>query len=347
MLSMVGATQEQRIRLLVVDDDDVTRTMLTDALTDHFDVVESADGPSALAKLARHRFDCVLADHQMPGMTGVELLDAVHERAPSAVRILMTATESGSVFSEAVNRARVHRLLMKPLRWLELPSVVSGAVREAKLAEENEHLLRELAQANERLELQVAQRTHELAEAVKRFERLSLLDSLTELHNHRFIQVALAAEIARAQRYGGELSLLFMDVDHFKHYNDRNGHSAGDRLLKRLGQLLVGGSDSSLPPQNRASDIAARYGGEEFVMVLPQTGAAGASIKAERVRRAIAEHPFEYAAEQPLGCVSVSIGAAVFPAHATNKEELLAAADQELYRAKRLGRNRVCVAGQE
>jgi diguanylate cyclase (GGDEF)-like protein len=135
---------------------------------------------------------------------------------------------------------------------------------------------------------------------------------------------------------------LFLDVDHFKAYNDKHGHPAGDRLLRRLAEVLLGGRVSGLPAQTRASDIVARYGGEEFVIVLPETNLEGASIKAERIRSLIADFAFDNAAQQPLGCVSVSVGVAAFPNHGAEKQLLIDAADRQLYRAKREGRNRVC-----
>jgi diguanylate cyclase (GGDEF)-like protein len=116
-------------------------------------------------------------------------------------------------------------------------------------------------------------------------------------------------------------------------------------LLKRVADVLVGGRNSGLPVQARASDIVARYGGEEFVMVLPETGLQGALVKAERVRRSIAEFTFDRGDTQPGGIVSASIGVATFPDHGAEKQGLIDAADRELYRAKNGGRNRVCGPG--
>jgi diguanylate cyclase (GGDEF)-like protein len=230
--------------------------------------------------------------------------------------------------------------------------MLSDAIREARLEAENARLVTELAikneelgRINERLEADVRQRTQDLEIAVKKLEELALRDGLTNLYNHRFLQEALDAELARARRHGHPLSLVFLDVDYFKVYNDRHGHPAGDRLLRKLADVLVGGRESGLPLQARRSDIVARYGGEEFVMVLPETTNEGAVVKAERIRRTVAEFPFEHRQTQPGQCISVSIGVATFPAHGDEKQKLIDAADRELYRAKRGGRNRVCVAG--
>jgi diguanylate cyclase (GGDEF)-like protein len=206
------------------------------------------------------------------------------------------------------------------------------------------HKNAELARINERLEQEVLERTRELSAAVAELEQLALRDGLTGLYNHRYFQEYLDMELSRARRHAHALSLLFIDVDQFKLYNDRHGHPAGDRLLRRLSDLLIGGRESGTPVGKRKSDVVARYGGEEFVMVLPETELAGAAIKAERLRAAIAGQPFEHAAEQPNGCVSVSIGVATFPLHAAERQGLIDAADRALYRAKHEGRNRVCAA---
>jgi diguanylate cyclase (GGDEF)-like protein len=343
--SHLSSPPTERPKLLVVDDDEVTLAMIADALGERFEIVALGNGQAALAAIRETAFACVMADHLMPGVTGVELLDACHELRPQTMRILMTASESNEVYAQAVNRARVHRLLLKPLRWLELPSIVSGAIREGHLAADNRRLVQQLGDSNARLEEQVAQRTVELQTAVHRLEQLALRDGLTDLYNHRYVHDALEAEVSRAKRHGHELALLFIDVDNFKPYNDRHGHPAGDMLLKRVADLLAGGRDSGLPVNARVSDIVARYGGDEFVMILPETGSVGAGVKAERVRRRIAEFPFEHAGTQPIGSVSVSIGVATFPEHAASKEALIEVANRELASAKGLGRNRVCIAG--
>jgi two-component system, cell cycle response regulator len=340
---------DARAKILVVDDDDDIVWMIATVLRTGYEVLKAHDGKSAVTLLEEHEFDGVIADHMMPGITGVELLDRAHDLRPSAARILITASERVNVLKDAVNRARVHRFLSKPLRLTELPGMLGDAIREARLEAENTRLVGELARKNEelnrineRLEAEVKQRTRELQVAVQKLEQLALRDGLTGLFNHRYLQEVLEAELARAKRHKHSLGLVFIDVDHFKAYNDRNGHPAGDRLLKRLAGVLVGGRDSGLPIQGRASDIVARYGGEEFMVVLPETSLDGCAIKAERIRRAIAEYPFEGAAAQPGGCVSVSVGVAVYPEHGNEKQQLIDAADRELYRAKRLGRNRVC-----
>ena len=160
-------------------------------------------------------------------------------------------------------------------------------------------------------------------------------DGLTRLYNHRYFQDRIRQELATVQRQNAQMSLILMDVDHFKHYNDSNGHPAGDKLLKELARILD-------PEEGkRVSDITARYGGEEFVMLLPFTPYDGALIKAERIRKAVEEFEFENREKQPLKKVTLSIGVATFPDHAKLPMDLIEAADQSLYQAKHGGRNRV------
>jgi diguanylate cyclase (GGDEF)-like protein len=331
--------------VLAVDDDAMALHLMNEVLAPRFEVLTIEHGERAVELLREREVAAILADHFLPAMTGVELLDRAQQLRPSAARLLITAADHAAVFSDAVNRARIHRLLVKPVRWPELAAMVDDALREVRLEVENARLLRELAQSNQRLEAEVGQRTAELKAAVAKLEELAVRDELTALFNHRFLQHTLDAELARAKRHGHALALLFIDVDHFRLYNEQHGQVAGDALLRRLAHALTGGGESGLPAQARASDVIARYGGEEFVMLLPYTGLEGALAKAERVRRVIAEQDFAHAATQPMGCVSVSIGASVFPEHGADKEALLASAAAELARAKRLGRNRVCAKG--
>jgi diguanylate cyclase (GGDEF)-like protein len=138
----------------------------------------------------------------------------------------------------------------------------------------------------------------------------------------------------RCKSYQSKLSLVMIDVDNFKHYNDTNGHGAGDEVLKRVAALM----DGSI----RRTDLAARYGGEEFTLVLHGSRDAALST-AERVRKIIESASFPNGKSQPLGFVSISMGVAMFPDDADTVEALFKAADSALYQAKEQGRNRVMV----
>lgn len=346
--------------LLVVDDDDGILKLFESALKASFRVLTAPDGMAGKEILEHEDVACVVADQMMPGLTGVELLREAATLRPHAARILVTASDRVKDLSDAVNLAQVHRFLSKPVRIGELIGVVKSAVHQANLERENQRLVAELTDKNalllralsqvqdseRRLEREVDERTKQLREANAELEKLALRDGLTGLFNHRFFQEAMTQELARAARYGNPLSLIFIDVDHFKNYNDLCGHPAGDALLKELGRLLTATQDApEFRFRGRLSDIVSRYGGEEFCIILPMTEGAGAMVRAERVREMIAAHPFERREVQPNGAVTVSIGVAAYPKEAIDKVGLIKAADDAMLKAKREGRNRVVAAG--
>ena len=171
------------------------------------------------------------------------------------------------------------------------------------------------------------------AEYHEEIYRLTVQDALTGAHNRRYLMEYLDRELARAQRFDRPLALAMFDIDHFKLINDRSGHLAGDLALRELTAMLKA--------VVRKDELLARYGGEEFAIALPETGVEEAAIACERLRRAVAEHPFLYqSARLP---VTVSVGVAVSTRHTTGPEELIRLADEKLYEAKRGGRNRVAV----
>jgi diguanylate cyclase (GGDEF)-like protein/PAS domain S-box-containing protein len=171
----------------------------------------------------------------------------------------------------------------------------------------------------------------ELLAANAQLEALATTDGLTGIFNRRTFDLRLEDEFLRAKRYGAPLSLLLMDVDKFKQYNDSFGHPAGDEVLKTVAKILADGV--------RATDIAARYGGEEFALILTGTESPGALILADRLRQRIEEYPWANRA------VTSSIGVCTFRADMRVKAELTAGADAALYAAKEAGRNRVVVFG--
>jgi diguanylate cyclase (GGDEF)-like protein/PAS domain S-box-containing protein len=162
---------------------------------------------------------------------------------------------------------------------------------------------------------------------------LSYIDDLTGAYNHRFFIEQLTMEVERQKRYPSPLSLLMIDIDYFKQYNDTNGHLAGDEALRAIAILIRRGV--------RQTDIVARYGGEEFSAILINTGKQGAREIAERVRRNVVETSFPNEKAQPDGDVTVSIGVATFSPSSSTLTDLIREADNALYRAKKAGRNRV------
>ncbi len=187
-------------------------------------------------------------------------------------------------------------------------------------------------------ELQVVQNLYR--EKLKEIEKmredallLSYTDDLTGAYNHRFFIEQLTIEVERQERYPSPLSLLMIDIDHFKQYNDTHGHLAGDEVLRAIAILILRGV--------RRTDIIARYGGEEFSAILINTGKEGARVIAERVRRNVAVSFFQNEKVRSNENVTVSIGVATFSPSVSTVTDLIREADNALYRAKKAGRNRV------
>ncbi len=164
----------------------------------------------------------------------------------------------------------------------------------------------------------------------------AIRDPLTGLFNRRYLEESLEREISKAQRHGNALSIIMLDTDHFKRFNDTYGHLAGDVVLRNLGEQLV--------KYSRKEDIACRYGGEEFVLVLPETSFDVAIQRAEDLRAVIEKDRNMTYKEQVLPIVTISLGIAVFPDNGRKVNELMSAADKALYKAKELGRNQVAIA---
>jgi len=162
----------------------------------------------------------------------------------------------------------------------------------------------------------------------------SIRDPLTGLYNRRFLEESLNRELQRARRAGRNLSLAMLDLDHFKHFNDTFGHQVGDILLKEVAGVIKN--------RVRAGDLACRYGGEEFSLILADADTEGAQKCVESIRESV-KHLSISNRGQTIGTITVSAGIATFPAHSDNAEDLLHAADEALYRAKKAGRDCISV----
>jgi diguanylate cyclase (GGDEF)-like protein len=166
----------------------------------------------------------------------------------------------------------------------------------------------------------------------------SIHDPLTGLFNRRYMQESLKREIARARRQGQPVGVIMIDIDHFKQFNDTYGHEAGDRVLKELASLLQS--------HIRSSDIACRYGGEELLLILPDASLVDTQHRAEQLREKVKQLRVRYR-HQNLGSITISLGVACCPDQGLTGEAVIQAADRALYRAKKLGRDRVAVACEE
>ncbi len=163
--------------------------------------------------------------------------------------------------------------------------------------------------------------------------RMSITDDLTGLFNHRYFMQRLIGEVKRAKRYKLEFSLVMMDIDDFKQYNDHFGHPRGNDLLRQLSEALR--------DIYREADVLARYGGDEFAVIIPETKPEAAFQVSDRIREKVAAYPFEGREKQPGGAVTISAGVASFPTDSEDPHLLIKHADYALYEAKRLGKNKV------
>lgn len=285
-------------------------------------VLTQSDSRNVMAMLEKQPVDLVLLDMTMPYLSGRELLELIKTAYPEIRVVMVTAVND---LETAVNcmQAGADNYLVKPVESERLISVVHQTTEKIRLVQENRSLVEQLKEANSALRV-----------ANEALSQQALRDGMTGLYNYRFFQEAFAKELARSKRQKIHCSLLFIDVDHFKTFNDTNGHPMGDTLLKTLADLFLS--------KFRESDMVARYGGEEFVAILTKTSREGALLVAEQIRQKIETHPFAGRENMPAGKVTASMGVATFPDDGEDATALLSHADQALYRAKHDGRNKVC-----
>lgn len=316
-------TSFNSMRILVADDEESLRSVTNQVLTgDGHEVTLASSGEEALEAFLKQPFPLVITDIKLGDMSGLELLQKIKQVRQDTQVVIMTTGESLNAAMDAM-RTGAYDYMIKPFDDTEVISKVAGrAMEKIRLTEENRSLLAKLKKKSEELEF-----------ANKALRELSIRDGLTGLYNHRYFQETIATEIFRSRRYSRTFSLLFMDIDLFKKYNDVNGHPEGDKLLITLSRILV--------ENLRSSDFVARYGGEEFVMILPETPKKSAFGVADEIRRKIADHPFDGREALPQGKVTVSMGVASYPEDGRDVSSLILIADQALYQAKAQGRNKI------
>ncbi|AUN94839.1 diguanylate cyclase [Pseudazoarcus pumilus] len=313
------------MKALVIEDTVTSATLICQMLGKMgLDTVRARDGRSGIEAFERERPDLVLLDVIMPDLDGFQVarrLRAIEQGVDWTPIIFLSARASDDDLAQGID-AGGDDYLVKP---------VSEKVLGAKVA-----AMRRIVRMREVL----LRTTRKLDEANRELARRNAIDGLTGIANRGRFDEVLDHEWRRASRSGLPISLLFIDVDEFKAFNDGHGHLPGDECLKDLAGLL----EQSL---RRPSDLVARYGGEEFAVILPETAGEGAASVADSVMRAVREAaiPHGFSSVSPFLTISIGIATAV-PERGDERgsEILLTLADEALYKAKRAGRNRVVQA---
>jgi diguanylate cyclase (GGDEF)-like protein len=291
--------------ILIVDDDQAIRdAMCKYLLMVGFRTHPATSAEGALKFLERQPVQIVITDIMMPGMNGLELTDSIKQAHDIDV-IVMTGYSGDFSYEEAINKG-ASDFVFKPIRFEELHLRIKRVLRERRLRMERDQMLDKL-------------------------QKLAITDGLTKLYNSRYFYNRIELEVARSIRYNRPLSLLLLDIDFFKDYNDAYGHLEGDKVLVRLGKIIK----TCL----RKMDSAYRYGGEEFTILLPETKAADADTVAQRIRASIEKETFHPESGKTAN-ITVSIGVTeYFP-----QEDITAfvqRSDKAMYLSKQRGRNAI------
>jgi len=305
---------EQRTdKILVIDDELSNREVLAElAGALGFRVNAFSDWRSARLELRRVHYDLLITDLFLDGLSGIDVVREVKRICPETAVIVVTPTGSIETAIESI-REGAYDYLTWPFTVGTLEVAICRALERRRLLKESQE--KEL------------------------YKKLATQDGLTKLNNYTFFRQFLGLEVEKCLRYGGCATLLMIDVDDLKSYNDGQGHMEGNRALAKIGELLKGFV--------RKADLAARYGGDEFALILSHTPKEQGMVAGERVRRLVEETPFKGEETLPGRKLTISMGVATCPGDAGSPEELISHADQALYEAKSKGKNRVCVYGEK
>ena len=306
------------MKILVVDDDSTLRHILRIQLTRAgYEVVEAEDGQIAWDIVQRENLRFVITDWMMPEMDGPEFIRRIRQtNLPGYTYIIMLTAKEGKDSVVTGLEAGADDYLTKPFDPGEFRARVAIGKRIINLETR-------------------------LSESLVRLEELAMRDGLTGLFNRRALYQHTENELSRARRENFPLSLVLLDIDHFKSVNDQHGHLVGDQALRLVADIIT--------HSKRPYDWAGRWGGEEFLVVLPNTGPPEARIVAERMRENVARAHFVLPDDDRSLQLHISLGvssASVSPDSTLMLDQLLHHADEALYRAKRGGRNRVCLFGE-
>ncbi|WP_218076112.1 diguanylate cyclase [Desulfuribacillus stibiiarsenatis] len=314
-----------------MDDSVLVRVLIHDLLKEkgYKNLVMASSAREAIAYIHQNinkkhitknqQIDLILMDGIMPDIEGVQACKMVRDiDGMQDVPIIMVTGKTDIATLEAAFEAGANDYITKPFNTLELLARVRAAL----------HLKYEIDKRKAR--------ERELEEVNKLLQELSSIDGLTGVANRRRFDEALLTELKRAVRKKTQLSVVMIDIDFFKEYNDTYGHQQGDECLKEIANVLkeVG---------KRPGDVVARYGGEEFIIILPDTDVLGAENIASIARQKVEEKEIPHSKSKVSSYVTISIGVATTKNHSYTKEKILSEVDKALYHAKRNGRNRVSV----
>ncbi|MBN1542186.1 diguanylate cyclase [candidate division KSB1 bacterium] len=318
---MENLRANQQAKILVVDDIPVNIQLLqTHLVGAGYQTVVAHNGEEALEQVKKSSPDLVLLDVMMPKLDGFETCRILKSDQKTRYIPVIMVTALNEIEDKIKGiEAGADDFITKPFNKLELLARVKSLLRIKTLHDALQEKVRLLEQAKERL------------------RELAVTDGLTGLNNYRYFKEYLLQEVRRAERHQSRVSLIMIDIDYFKNYNDTHGHLAGDEVLRHIARLMQ--------DNIRNIDFAARYGGEEFAIVLSETPLEAARVVAEKLRILVEQQPFPRQEMQPNGNITVSMGVASFPQDGKSVEKLIESADQRLYRAKAEGRNRVVDEG--
>jgi len=330
-----------RCSILVVDDEPAIRSLLAELLGAEFDVITAESAEVARAVLSERPIDIVLTDQQLPGQSGVQLLEHVCLHSPQTIRLMMTGLGRLEDAVDAINCGRVQHYLFKPFKNDQILHTLRQAAHSYVLERSHDQLLEELRRLNLELEQRVQVRTAELEDANRELhqknsmlKKMALTDARTGLPNLRAIDRLAKQELLRRSRYPSALALGLIDVDDFKGINTRYLHTGGNRVLRWLGRTLE--------KAVRTVDTVGRVGGDEFMVVAPETDLEGAGILGERIRSTVAGGIL--AINKVSIHITVSVGIGVAPAGAeVTYDQLHAAAAAAVGEAQAGGRNRSAI----
>ena len=351
---------EKKYTLLLVDDEPANIEALTMILEDTYNIIKAYTGDEALAFIKEDpnpsRIHLIISDQRMPGMSGVEFLKQTIAIIPRSIRMILTGFTDINDIIDSINEGKVYKFLTKPIEPKDLLISIQRALEAYELEKQNIILIEQLKEMNENLEKLVQERTEQLQESltilrkqkeeleylsnfqdtlVNELEVLSITDPLTGLANRRWLESFAKEECEKAFRKQDEISVIMLDIDHFKRYNDFYGHAMGDKCIKMVAEVIK----KSIRPK---TDLAARYGGEEFCCVLTRTGLEEAWKIAESMIHALKVEAIPHEKSETSNMVTISLG--VYSALPTDEgawKELILRADDYLYKAKTNGRNQV------